>query len=386
MRSLYSVLSLILLAASIRADQPDTVNKLTAADARAGWLLLFDGDSTFGWKIDGTATVKDGALLVGGDEATTARPTSLFSNFELRFEYRYLKGAQAAFLFRRGSGTSKHGLGGSPTGEWGSVTCRAQPKETLIETVAPGGGRGASRLGGDENPGRATVELRAESGTVLQVRNVKLQPLGAESLFNGKDLTGWKVFPDRKSTFAVVDGAINVKNGPGDLQTEQQWANFLLQLECISNGTHLNSGVFFRARPNEYQQGYEAQVRNQFTEEPKQEYTIEEFDPKTNEKTGATKVKLQAVDYGTGAIYRRVPARRAVAKDKEWFTLTVLADGRHLATWVNGVQVVDWTDHRPLADTARKGCYLNKGVISFQGHDPTTDLSFRNIRIQALPD
>ena len=64
-------------------------------------------------------------------------------------------------------------------------------------------------------------------------------------------------------------------------------------------------------------------------------------------------------------------------------------DGRgqrpaHLATWVNGVQVADWTDNRPLADNARKGCRLEKGAISLQGHDPTTDLSFRNIRIADL--
>ena len=65
--------------------------------------------------------------------------------------------------------------------------------------------------------------------------------------------------------------------------------------------------------------------------------------------------------------------------------MTVAARGRHLATWVNGVQVVDWTDNRPLAANAREGCYLKQGPISIQGHDPTTDLSFRNLRIAELP-
>jgi hypothetical protein len=96
-------------------------------------------------------------------------------------------------------------------------------------------------------------------------------------------------------------------------------------------------------------------------------------------------VMSTAVDYGTGAIYRRVPARKAVAKDGEWFTLTVVAQGNHIATWVNGVQQVDWTDNRPLSDNARTGCRLEAGHISIQGHDPTTDLSFRNIRIAELP-
>ena len=64
---------------------------------------------------------------------------------------------------------------------------------------------------------------------------------------------------------------------------------------------------------------------------------------------------------------------------------TVAAQGRHLATWVNGVQVADWTDHRPLAANAREGCYLKKGPLSIQGHDPTTNLDFRNIRLAELP-
>src|SRR5262245_31659661 len=81
-----------------------------------------------------------------------------------------------------------------------------------------------------------------------------------------------------------------------------------------------------------------------------------------------------------GAIYRRQPARKGVAKDGEWFTLTVVAHGRHLATWVNGIQVADWTDNRKPADNARNGFRAEKGPVSIQGHDPTTDLSFRNIR------
>jgi hypothetical protein len=96
-------------------------------------------------------------------------------------------------------------------------------------------------------------------------------------------------------------------------------------------------------------------------------------------------MKSTAFDYGTGAIYRRMPARREVAKDHEWFTLTVVAHGRHLATWVNGIQVADWMDNRPLSDNARNGCRLEAGPISLQGHDPTTNLSFRNFRIAELP-
>src|SRR5262249_19488551 len=151
---------------------------------------------------------------------------------------------------------------------------------------------------------------------------------------NGKDLTGWKKFEGdkkrAKSDFTVTkDGSLNVKNGPGDLQTDGKYGDFVLQLECISNGKHLNSGIFFRCRDNEYQNGYEAQIRNEFKPDATQEYVIEEYDPKTNKLVGKKKEKYAAVDYGTGAIYRRMPARKQMSKDGEWFAMTIVAHGNH---------------------------------------------------------
>jgi hypothetical protein len=157
-------------------------------------------------------------------------------------------------------------------------------------------------------------------------------------------------------------GELSARNGPGDLQTAGQYDNFVLQLECKTNGKGLNSGVFFRCIPDQYQNGYEAQVHNGYKDD-----------------------RTKPVDFGTGAIYRRVPARKVVADDGAWFTMTVVADGPHFATWVNGYQTVDWTDDRKPSDNPRQGLRLAKGHISIQGHDPTTDLLFRNIRLVELP-
>jgi hypothetical protein len=131
----------------------------------------------------------------------------------------------------------------------------------------------------------------------------------------------------------------------------------------FSNGKHLNSGVFFRCLPGKKWSGYEAQIRNQW-----------EGDDRT-----------KPVDFGTGGIYRRQPARKVVSSDKEWFTMTIAANGKHLAVWVNGYQTADFTDTRKPNVSAREGSKVDKGPISLQGHDATTDLSFRNIRIAALP-
>ena len=229
------------------------------------------------------------------------------------------------------------------------------------------------------------LKIQVPANEKVYLKNIKLKPGNTVSLFNGKSLANWKVLPGYKSKYTVTEeGWMNVKDGRGDIQTLDTFKNFVLQLDCISNGEHLNSGIFFRCIPNQYQQGYEAQIRNQFTPGEERVYKLNKYDPKTHEKLGTYEVKSTAFDYGTGAIYRRMPARKGVAKDKEWFTLTVAAHDRHLATWVNGIPVADWTDHRPKDDNARKGYCPNPGVISIQGHDPTTDLSFRNFRISEI--
>ena len=74
-----------------------------------------------------------------------------------------------------------------------------------------------------------------------------------------------------------------------------------------------------------------------------------------------------------------------MADDHEWFTKTIVADGPHMAVWVNGYQVTDWTDTRPPKENAREGLRLGPGAIAIQGHDPTTDFLFRNLQIVELP-
>ena len=73
------------------------------------------------------------------------------------------------------------------------------------------------------------------------------------------------------------------------------------------------------------------------------------------------------------------------SSDLEWFGYTVIAHGNHIATWVNGYQAADFTDTRKVGKNARRQCRLEGGVISLQGHDPTTNLSFRHVRVAEYP-
>jgi hypothetical protein len=401
MRQVAFTLGFLLVAMAARAAEPAKPKTLTPQEIADGWLLLFDGETTFGWKTEGEAKVKDGTLVLGGDKVASVMTTTEFSFYTLRVEFRPPAGDAGIVLNQQRWNFHNWG-GGLPaikkladadgwvSGEWSVLPGDVASSHALKGRY--GRGRDSISFGAGSNLSwnHGPIGFTSAAGQVLALRSIKLKPLGLKAIFNGKDLAGWNKYEGdkgrSKSQFTVTpEGWLNVKNGPGDLQTEGQWADFVLQLECISNGEHLNSGIFFRCRPGEYQQGYEAQIRNQFTKEPTQDYTIEEYDPASHKQTGKKKVKSPAVDYGTGAIYRRRPARKEVARDHEWFTMTVVARGRDIATWVNGYQQTDWTDNRPPADNARNGCRLEKGPISIQGHDPTTDLSFRNIRIAELP-
>ncbi len=386
MRYLFCIPLLLLAAFSAWADEPAKPNTLTPKEVEDGWLLLFDGKTTFGWKIDGEAKIADGTLILGGDRPTVARSTTQFGNFEFRLESQGV----AQLIVDTGKGSS--GLGLSQQKSMLILkTDNTAGQELGVHTqfrVDKDGTRIDDAAFTADGSSPLTIRFEVPAGNKLALHNVKLKPLGLKPIFNGKDLTGWKEIKTNrtKSQFTITpEGWINIKNGPGDLQTVGQWDNFILQIDCFSNGKNLNSGVFFRCQPDKYQQGYEAQIHNGFTAEPAKTYTLKEYDPKTHKQTGEKKVKYAAIDYGTGAIYNRQPARFQVAKDREWFTMTIAAEGNHFAVWVNGIQVTDWTDNRPPNDNARNGFRKEKGPISLQGHDPTTDLNFRNIRIAGLP-
>jgi hypothetical protein len=392
MNRILSVVLTLSLAGAVRAADESKPNTLTPKEVADGWILLFDGETTLGWKIDGSAEASDGVLTFNGKKSQClAETTSQFAAFELRFEYRLsydpaAKNHPHLYVGPRMSAAELY----STKKEWYPVVLQVTPSRLHSTIKVPGATPIETTIEfRDPNVGANFLRFKLPESAVLAVRDVKLKPQGLRSVFNGKDLTGWKKYTGdekrAKTEFSVnKDGELTLKSGPGDLQTEGRYADFILQIESKTNGKHLNSGVFFRCIPGDYQNGYEAQIHNGWDANKEKEYTIDEYDPKTNEPKGKQKIKSHALDYGTGAIYRRIPARKEVAKDNEWFTMTIIAEGRHLATWVNGIQVVDWTDNRPLKDNPRNGCRLEKGPISLQGHDPTTNLNFRNIRIAEL--
>jgi hypothetical protein len=311
--------------------------------------------------------------------------TSLFADYVLKVDFRAPKGTNSGVFLRtplepKDPATDCYELNIAdpsvspfPTGSFvgrEKATGAHDTTEWRTFTVKAEGGHFTVAIDTEqvldyEDPqplGRGFIGLQFNQGKV-EFRNVKLKPLSLEPIFNGRDLTGWTEYPGKASKFTVTpEGWLNVKNGNGQLEYEHPVADFILQTEVFSNGVFLNSGIFFRNIPGEFWQGYESQIMN-----------------------GHFGDRTKPIDYGTGAFYRRQKARKVVSDDFKWFHKTLVVAGDHMATWVNGYQVSDWTDDREPNENARNGKRLEAGTIAIQGHDPKTDLSFRNIKLGVLP-
>ena len=360
---------------------------LTSEELAAGWLWLFDGSTLFGWQAASQANwhVEDGEIRVSEGEAGLLCSTANFGDYELLLEFKAAAGTNSGLFLQTpmvpsDPATDCYELNIAPSDNpfpTGSLVKRSKYDGTIVADswqqlhVTVRQGHIVVLLDGDkvmdyQDPAplrSGRIGLQLNEGAVA-FRNIRLRPLLLQSIFNGKDLSGWKTYPELASRFIVSEpGVLNVKDGRGQLETEQSYGDFVLQLECITHADSLNSGIFFRCIPGEAMNGYECQIHNGI-------------------KQGDT---TQPVDCGTGGIFRRTTARRVVAQDQQWFQLTVLAHGPQISTWVNGFQVSDWQDERPADPNPRSGLRVEAGTIMIQGHDPTTDISFRNLRIAEIP-
>jgi len=210
-------------------------------------------------------------------------------------------------------------------------------------------------------------------------------------LFNGKDLTGWKL-PDNPNPGAfseiikiekdgklmgfdgklkkdgssvhlwrAEDGVI-IGSGPSThLFSERgDYVNFVYRVEAMIND-HGNSGQYFRTRlEGGFPPGYEAQI-NATHGDPIRTGSLY--------PDGRTKLK----DHKKEICVMDV----APHKPDEWFTQEVTAIGNHITIKVNGKGTVDWTDPYNT---------YTKGHMALQGHDPGTVVKFRKIEVKELTE
>jgi hypothetical protein len=186
---------------------------------------------------------------------------------------------------------------------------------------------------------------------------------GWVSLFNGKDLTGWRV-NENPGTFTVKDGAI-VASGPrshcfyvGDFGNHS-FSQFELRAEVMTQ-PKANGGIYIMT---DFQAtgwpgaGFEVQVNNSFPGDFRK----------------------------TGSLYQIEDIKEQLVKDNEWFTEHIIVKGNTITVRVNDKQVVRWRQPADWAGTKEfPERRIRPGSIALQGHDPGSTTYYKNIQIRLL--
>lgn len=174
------------------------------------------------------------------------------------------------------------------------------------------------------------------------------------ALFNGKDLSGWKLTdPQAQNGWMVEDGVLmnRVVKGKhyGNLRTEAEFEDFNLKLE-VRTQKNSNSGVYLRGI-------YEVQIAETYGK--------------------------PCDSHNMGALYSRI--QPAVAAEKpigEWQAVDITLVDRHLTVVLNGTTIIK---NQPVLGCTGGALWSDEfkpGPIYLQGDH--TDIDYRNLVLRPV--
>ena len=219
---------------------------------------------------------------------------------------------------------------------------------------------------GDNLTGKMTAPARdGMSMTEVKFKGWRLPDPGAApdlskvkydkpvKLFNGKDLTGWRLINTNQTNgFKVENGELI--NDPvrvegqrisyGNIRTDSEFDDFKLTLEVsIPEGS--NSGIYLRGM-------YEVQVFDSYGKE--------------------------LDSHNMGALYSRItPSVAAEKKSGEWQSVEIILCSRHLTVVLNGTKIIDNKPVYGPTGGAIQADVMKSGPIYLQGDHGK--VSYRNI-------
>jgi hypothetical protein len=196
---------------------------------------------------------------------------------------------------------------------------------------------------------------------------------GMELVFDGVTTAGWRGYRQRgcSAGWQVVDGALTRVAEAGDIVTEEEYGDFLLEFEWqVAPGA--NSGVMFRVTEDHdapWETGPEYQILDDAAH-------ANGLDPLTS----------------AGSNYAmHAPLAGATRPAGEWNQGRILACGPHVEHWLNGEKIVEyelWSDDwsarvarckwKDRPDYGRR----SSGRIALQDHGDR--VAFRSIKIRRL--
>jgi hypothetical protein len=184
----------------------------------------------------------------------------------------------------------------------------------------------------------------------LSLGNILAQ---SESLFNGKDLTGWTIYGTE--LWYVQDGLLVCESGPdqqyGYLGTNKKYKDFELTLE-FKQSANGNSGVFFRSSIEGTRiTGWQVEVAP------------------PGDNTGGI-----YESYGREWLIKPDPELDKYLKFGEWNKMKIRVVGDQVDTWLNGQKMITLKDEKIGQAT---------GIIALQIHEGGgIKVMWRNLMIE----
>ncbi len=185
---------------------------------------------------------------------------------------------------------------------------------------------------------------------------------GWVNLFDGKTLNGWKA-AENPATFSVQDGAIVVFGPRAHLfydgsVNSHAFKNFEWKAQ-VKTTPGSNSGMFIHTAYQETgwpSKGYEIQVNQTHTDWRK-----------------------------TGSVYGKQDVKETFVKDDEWYTEHIIVKGNQVTVMINDKVINSYTEPESISQGtgAQK---LSTGTIALQGHDPKSQVYYKDIQVRVLPD
>lgn len=209
---------------------------------------------------------------------------------------------------------------------------------------------------------------------------------GFAPLFNGTDLTGWRVV-NGQADFTVENGELV---GRGEnlgqnsfLRTERTFGDFDFRFEMKFDDLTGNSGVMFRAEQRDGGTGRVFGYQCEHCNNKDRAWTAGIFDEarrgwlvpyRDDRNKGYSDEEKAAHEAARQAFSEQI---KRLMKWDDWNEIRILAQGRRIQIWLNGEQTVYFTDDGEE--------FTPEGFFGLQVHSgKSCNVRWRNLRIKEL--
>ena len=348
-------------------------------------VALFNGQNLDGWHVTNCDVVVEDGVLLAREGDGFVRTDHQYRDFVLEWSSRPLKADtwDSGVYFRCELPTGKRpwpkafqinllrGQEGNGVGLPKAVSQQqVQPGQWTQFKLTVVGDHAAMEIHGEpawqtdgitSPQGYSGLQVETPGGGQFEFKEIYVTELGARSLFNGTDLTGWEGGgAAAELCWQVTDGELLCTGAKGPwLRSGEEFDDFNLRLDYKLKAGG-NSGVYLRV------------AKDGAHRDPGQGVEIQVLDDRAERYRN-----LKPYQY-TGSVYAIAAAEKHVGRDPgQWNALEIDCRGTHYKIIHNGITIVD-ADANAFPELGGRRL---TGYLGLQNH--SEEVWSRNIRVAA---